>query len=184
MPSFKPKDFGLGIIVGRFQILHKGHAQVIEEGLRRCQEFAIFVGSAQEAGTSKNPFSYEERKAFLNAAFPDAKVFPLNDIGVGNNCKWGEYVIKTVEDIYGKKPDVLFSGEESRRIAWLDPEFGVGAVFVPKEIDISSTQMKQYLLEGNRAAWNDFSVPVLSPKFDEIRQKIIETKDISNTQSI
>ena len=120
----------------------------------------------------------------LGAAFPKAKIYPLPDIGVGNNCKWGEYVIKNVEDIFGKKPDALFSGEEDRRTAWLNDELGIKEVFVPKTIKVSTTKLKKYLIYGDKKSWNKYIVATLRPKFDEIRRKIVETKNITNTQSI
>lgn len=178
------KEFGLGAIVGRFQIIHKGHARVIEEGIARCEEFAIFVGSSQEEDTAKNPFSYEERKAFLELAFPKAKVYPLADIGIGNVNGWGDYVVKTVIECCGRKPEVFFSGEEERRVSWVSPKHGIKEIFVPKEIVISSSQMKDYILEDDREMWNEYIVPALRPKYDEIRRKIIKTKDILETKSI
>ena len=178
------KKYGLGVIVGRFQIVHKGHVQVIEEGIKDCEEFAILVGSAQEERTAKNPFSYKEREAVLKAAFPDAKVFPLPDIGVGNCEKWGDYVVAKVEEYLGRKPDVFYSGEEDRRKSWLDPGLGIKEVFVPKGINISSTQMKAFLEAGDEESWNKFSALPTGANFAEIRAIIAQTSKNTNTQSI
>lgn len=178
------KKYGLGVIVGRFQIIHKGHVQLIEEGLASCQEFAIFVGSSQEERTAKNPFSYEERKEFLNRLFPEAKVYPLPDIGVGNCTKWGDYVIAQIEEQCGKKPDVFFSGEEQRRNSWLDPSWGIKEVFVPKTLDISSTQMKALILANNRLKWAEFVANGLENDFDKIKAILEETREVTGTESL
>ena len=59
------KAFKLGIIVGRFQTFHVGHECVVNKAVQLCERVGIFVGSSQEEGTLKNPFSYEMRKNIL-----------------------------------------------------------------------------------------------------------------------
>ena len=101
---------------------------MVNTALQLCEQVGIFVGSSQEALTSKNPFSYEIREELLHAVFGDAiRVYPLPDIGVGNNSRWGEYVLRNVLERFGMMPDLLVSGKESRRLDWFD---GV-AVFPP-----------------------------------------------------
>lgn len=63
------KPFSLGILVGRFQTIHAGHELMIETALSLCKQVGIFVGSAQEAGTAQNPFSYETREKLLRLLF-------------------------------------------------------------------------------------------------------------------
>ena len=178
------KKYDLGIIVGRFQVLHKGHAQVIEEGINSCKEFAIFVGSSQEGGTAKNPFDYEERKEMIQLAFPTAQIYPLPDIGVGNNCGWGDYVLAKVKEQFGRLPDVIFSGEEQRRLSWVDKSWGITEIFVPKSIDISATRMEEFILKGDKASFEEYIVPALNGQFDRFKAKIELTKDITRTDSI
>ena len=50
------KPFALGILVGRFQVVHAGHEQMIRTAMALCDRVGIFIGSSQESGTSKNPF--------------------------------------------------------------------------------------------------------------------------------
>ena len=91
------KPFSLGILVGRFQTIHAGHELMIETALSLCKQVGIFVGSSQEAGTAQNPFSYETREKLLRLLFGEqVQIFPLPDIGVGNNGTWGEYVLENV----------------------------------------------------------------------------------------
>ncbi len=93
------KAFSLGILVGRFQMIHAGHQQMIQTALNTCDEVGIFVGSSQESGTEKNPFTYELREKLLRTLFGDkVHIYPLPDIGVGNNGTWGDYVLQNVED--------------------------------------------------------------------------------------
>ena len=118
------KPFALGILVGRFQTLHAGHQQMIETALSLCDQVGIFVGSSQESGTQKNPFPYALRKRMLEKLFGDrVGVYPLPDIGVGNTAAWGDYVLENVMQRFGRMPDLLVSGKETRRLDWFRMAF-------------------------------------------------------------
>ena len=62
------KPFELGIMVGRFQTFHIGHEYMIEKAVAVCGKVGIFIGSSQESGTAKNPFTYAQREAVLRRA--------------------------------------------------------------------------------------------------------------------
>lgn len=50
-----------GLLVGRYQPFHKGHLEVLNEAMRKCDELIIGIGSAQESHTMENPFTAGER---------------------------------------------------------------------------------------------------------------------------
>ena len=181
------KPYELGVIVGRFQTIHKGHVEMIEKAAELCLKVGIFVGSSQESRTEKNPFSYEEREKMLKMIFGESVfVFPLPDIGVGNNCKWGEYVMKNVKEKFGTLPDLSVSGKEDRRTSWLDfPEGeGVAELFVPKTIDISATEMREFLISDDRENWKKYTDEKLYPMYDDMRKTVLLSKDNKTTESI
>ncbi len=183
----KDKAFKLGIIVGRFQTFHTGHLDMINKACAVCERVAVFVGSSQESGTLKNPFTYEARKSFLQkAAGERVKIFPLPDIGVGNNSKWGEYVLENVRRSTGKNPDLLISGKEERRISWFDGASGISVaeLYIPKTIDISATRMRGYFLEDNREAWQKYTPKALWEDYDKMRTAVLAAKDNLYTDSI
>lgn len=181
------KPFSLGILVGRFQTLHAGHEQMIRTALSLCDRVGIFVGSSQESGTAKNPFSYDTREGLLRLLFGEAvDIFPLPDIGVGNNGTWGEYVLENVDARYHRSPDLLISGKEIRRVCWFD---GVGGVriselYIPKAIDVSASQMRSFLLENDRKSWQRYTNPILWGQYDSLRQLVLESKDNDQTVSM
>jgi nicotinamide-nucleotide adenylyltransferase len=51
--------------IGRFQPFHMGHLEYIRRILRGHERLRIIIGSSQEKGTSKNPFTAEERKRMI-----------------------------------------------------------------------------------------------------------------------
>lgn len=181
------KPFSLGILVGRFQILHAGHEQMIRTALALCDRVGIFVGSSQESGTANNPFSYHTREKLLRLLFGDVvDIFPLPDIGVGNNGTWGEYVLKHVDDRYHCSPDLLVSGKEARRVSWFDGIGGlqISELYIPKVVDISASQMRSFLLVDDRENWQRYTNSALWGEYDSLRQLVLESKDNGWTASI
>ena len=181
------KPFALGITVGRFQTFHLGHADMIEKAVAVCERVGVFVGSSQESGTAKNPFTYEQRERYLRRVFGDAiEIYPLPDIGVGNNSKWGEYVLENVRRRFGKSPDLLISGKEERRIDWFDSAAGVSVaeLYVPKKIDMSATRMRGFFIEDDRASWQKYTPAPLWDEYDAMRAAVLAAKDNLFTSSI
>ena len=56
---------GKGIVLGRFQPFHNGHAYLVEQALARFEKVTIAVGSAQDEWTVDNPFSFAERRDMI-----------------------------------------------------------------------------------------------------------------------
>lgn len=181
------KPYKLGIIVGRFQTFHAGHEEIIRKAIAVCEQVGIFVGSSQESGTAKNPFSYEMRESILKKVFGNVvNIYPLPDIGVGNNSKWGDYVLENVYNKFGKTPDLIVSGKEERRISWLDSDEGkrVAELYIAKTIEVSATQMRDYLINGELEQWKKYTNPNLWDKYDTLRDIVISCKDNSETASM
>ena len=181
------KPYRLGITVGRFQTFHNGHKYMLDKAVELCGKVGVFVGSSQESGTAKNPFDYATRERLLRKIYGDRIcVYPLPDIGVGNNSRWGDYVLDNVADRFGELPDLLVSGKESRRIDWFDSikALTIAELYVPKIIDISASQMREYFLSGNKEAWKRFSDPVLWDEFETLRAAVEAAQANQETASI
>lgn len=181
------KAFELGLIVGRFQAFHKGHEYIMDKALELCDTVGIFVGSSQESGTLKNPFSYETRERILKTVYGDrVTVYPLPDIGVGNNSAWGEYVLQNTRERFGRAPDLLISGKEERRLDWFDGIEGVFAseLYVPKVLDISATQMRDFFISGNALEWRKYTNKKLWGEYEPLRAEVIASKDNLETDSM
>lgn len=183
--SYKP--FSLGIMVGRFQTLHSGHEYMIRTALSLCGQVGIFVGSSQESGTAPNPFSYKTRESLLRLLFGDqVHIYPLPDIGVGNNAQWGEYVLHNVLTQYERTPDLLISGKETRRVSWFDGIEGVNIseLYIPKTIEISASQMREFLLADDRESWQRYTNRALWGQYDTLRKIVLASKDNLETASL
>ena len=181
------KPYKLGIMVDRFQTIHAGHEKMVNTALHLCEQVGVFVGSSQESLTSKNPFSYEIREEMLRAVFGDSiRVYPLPDIGVGNNSRWGDYVLRNVLERFGAMPDLLVSGKESRRLDWFDGVAGltISELYIPKTIDISATQMRQFFLQDDFENWKKHTNPRLWDKYPQLRKIVLASQAQQETNSI
>ena len=185
------KIYNLGLIVGRFQVFHLGHEKMIKTSLQLCNKTIVFIGSAQESMTQKNPFSYEFRYHMLNVVFVDEiksgalVIKPLNDIGVGNNNSWGKYVLNNAFDVFCKYPDILISGKEDRRINWFDSEsVKIAELYIPKEINISATDMRQHLIENDFISWKSYTNQKLWRDFQSMRNIVLSSQNNKKTNSI
>lgn len=87
--------------IGRFQPFHLGHHHVISAALGRARHVIVLVGSPNVARSVKNPFSFDERAAMLQAVFPAEiaagrlVVRPVDDFAY-NDTAWVTAVQRTV----------------------------------------------------------------------------------------
>lgn len=62
----------IAVYIGRFQPFHNGHMKVVKHALCNYRKLIICLGSAQESGTAKNPFTpYERLKLIRGALTPE-----------------------------------------------------------------------------------------------------------------
>lgn len=62
--------YDYGVFIGRFQPFHEGHARVIETALQNCNKLIVLIGSANGVRTLRNPWTWREREAMIQARFP------------------------------------------------------------------------------------------------------------------
>lgn len=181
------KAYKLGITIGRFQTFHKGHQVMIDKAIELCDKVGVFIGSSQESGTNKNPFTYEMRESILKKIYGNRiRIYPLPDIGVGNNSKWGDYVLENVIDKFGESPDLLISGKEERRIDWFDSVKGllIAELYIPKTIDISASKMRELFVKNEFNTWKEFCDKRLWDGFSKMRRVVLESRENMETASI
>jgi nicotinamide-nucleotide adenylyltransferase len=93
-----------GLVIGRFQPLHKGHQSLIQAAIEDCVNVVVGVGSANAKQDHRNPFTFEERKQMILSAFPGVEVVPLPDIH--DPTRWADHVLSltgAVNKVYGNK---------------------------------------------------------------------------------
>ncbi|WP_284617262.1 bifunctional nicotinamide-nucleotide adenylyltransferase/Nudix hydroxylase [Aquabacterium humicola] len=59
------------VFIGRFQPFHSGHAALLRAALDAAPLCVVVIGSAFQARTPKNPFSWQERAEMFRLALPE-----------------------------------------------------------------------------------------------------------------
>lgn len=60
-----------GVVIGRFSPFHVGHENLLEMALDVAEHIVVVVGSSYQARDTKNPFTFEERKAMISWTLAD-----------------------------------------------------------------------------------------------------------------
>ncbi|MBP5730554.1 MAG: adenylyltransferase/cytidyltransferase family protein [Clostridia bacterium] len=184
------RPYATGLIVGRFQIFHIGHRNIVRAALKLCDRVLVLIGSSQEAGTAKNPLSYETRRDVIAEVFRRETgrgrllIAPLPDLGVGNVPAWGNYVYSSASEVLGTPPELFVTGREERRISWFDDNPAISELYVPKTVDISATQLREFLAAGDALQWRIFTDPANHHRFDELREAVLRSAGNTETASL
>jgi len=78
------------LMIGRFQPFHKGHLASVEYVLKKVEKVIIGIGSSEQHHTLTNPFTFEERKAMIEASLE-------------NLVDRERYIIVAIPDIHDDK---------------------------------------------------------------------------------
>ncbi len=68
-----PKSHDLAVYVGRFQIFHNGQLALLRRALAAAPRCVVVLGSAFQARTPRNPFTWEERAEMIRLALTEAE---------------------------------------------------------------------------------------------------------------
>lgn len=188
---YNDKDLDVGAICGRFQHIHIGHEAMINTGLKVCGRILILVGSAQEIATERNPFDVHRRIELIKSVYPHDNVVvkPLNDLTNENDITsdWGRYLLQNMKRVMYKNPEVMIYGNDSSRSKWFDVEDikDITEVIVNRnKINISATQLREYLLLDDKENWHKYTNPRIHKYYDSLRAELLTVpyyKDKYNT---
>lgn len=143
-----------GILIGRFQPIHKAHQSIIDEILHDGRIPLIFIGSSNTTD-KKNPFSYIERAAIIHKIYGDSVItLPLPDYKTDIEwmCHFSEHIWSmgiNKEDCiiyFFKKEKDLNIKDIIDEFAWKEPTYhkiydGISATKIRRSPD----KYKQYL---------------------------------------
>lgn len=175
------KPYDVGLICGRFQIFHKGHEKLIDTGLMLCDRLLIFIGSAQECGTERNPLNVNTRTKMLKMIYgdnPNIMIYGLSDLTNENDIRpeWGRYLLDNADRYIYKNPEIMIYGNDESRSGWFSKEDlknTTELIINRAELPISATMLRQYMVEDNRKAWMELVNPKLHKMYDELRNELM-----------
>jgi bifunctional NMN adenylyltransferase/nudix hydrolase len=145
------------VFIGRFQPFHNGHKAVIEAALEQAKEVVVVVGSSFAARNIRNPFTFQERKAMIEATFPyhtlnglgRLHIVPVSDYPYDDN-KWVNAIQRVVEATVPHAKDIGLIGHSKDHTSYyleIFPEWK-NHVEVPNVNGINATDIRNCLF-GN-----------------------------------
>jgi cytidyltransferase-like protein len=175
------KPYDVGLICGRFQTFHKGHEKLIDTGLMLCDRLLIFIGSAQECGTERNPLNINTRTKMLRMIYgdnPSIMIYGLPDLTNENDIRpeWGKYLLDNADRYIYKNPEIMIYGNDESRSGWFSKEDlknTTELIINRAELPIAATMLRQYMVEDNRKAWMELVNPKLHKMYDELRNELM-----------
>ena len=155
------------VFIGRFQPFHNGHKAVIDAALEQAKEVVVVVGSSFAARNIRNPFTFQERKAMIEACFTDVKYFnyegaqgriktprvhvvPVSDYPYDDN-KWINAIQKIVDETVPHAKDVGLIGHSKDSTSYYLEIFPrwKNHVEVADVDGINATDIRKALFEGD-----------------------------------
>ncbi|QNP49864.1 bifunctional nicotinamide-nucleotide adenylyltransferase/Nudix hydroxylase [Diaphorobacter aerolatus] len=94
--------YDTAILIGRFEPVHTGHLALLSHALEKADRVIIIVGSAFQARSPKNPFTWSERAQMLLGSLSDADrtrvdVVPVRDYY--DEARW----VRAVQQAVGER---------------------------------------------------------------------------------
>jgi nicotinamide-nucleotide adenylyltransferase len=140
----------IGLVLGRFQPFHYGHRDLINKAFEYVDYLKIGIGSSNESGTKKNPFTIDERRSMINEAFrtirtDNTKIYDIFDIpDINNPPKWPAHV----QRIAGKF-DIVFTGN-LKYVAqvFLNSNISVDILIAKRTREISGTKIRKNMFSN------------------------------------
>ncbi|MNW28220.1 Bifunctional NMN adenylyltransferase/Nudix hydrolase [compost metagenome] len=173
-------DYKNGFFCGRLQHIHIGHESVISQALESCENLLILVGSSQESGTVRNPFSIETRISLIKDIYGDrVLVSPLTDMTdeTDINTDWGRFVLKHAREGLQAEPEVMFYGNDEDRKGWFDPDdvSSIKEVIIDRNvIPVSATEQREAMTLKDFWSWAKYVNKAIRPKFHDLRTELLE----------
>lgn len=182
------KPYDCGLICGRFQTFHIGHESLVETGLKLCDRILLLVGSAQEAGTERNPYDLATRMDMLKAIYGEGTrimMHGLSDLTDENDIRpeWGRYLLDNVDRYIYKAPELMIYGNDESRSRWFDPEdIRDTSEFIVNRgrIPISATMVREAMVFDRRKEWMSMVNPRLHKMYGRLRDELMAVEYYKN----
>ena len=159
------RDMKVGILIGRFQPLHKGHVNAIEFARNNSERLFVIVGSAEKSNQERNPFSFEERKRMIGLALKGKKlqdnisIVPIND--AKNHTEW----IESIKNEIGEYNLIFTNDELTERLFKKEEKEVINVPLIERKV-LSATEVRNRLELDKE--WKSLVIPEIADYLTEI----------------
>lgn len=177
----KEKEYEFSLILGRFNHIHLGHKMLIDESINKAKKTLVLIGSMQEKGTLRNPFSYDTRKRLIEKIYKDESSIIISGLEDMSNehdisYEWGRYILDNVYEMTNLKPDIMFYGNDESRNGWFSQEDikGIHEEVISRDIfKISATYLRGLIITNNKDEWMKYVHENIYDEFENLRNELI-----------
>jgi len=165
--------FDYCIYIGRFQPYHNGHAKVLEIAFKYGRKVLLFIGSAQDIKSIKNPFTVKERieiiKNNLTEEELDRIIFiPIKDYTIDKD--WLAEITTQVNLVTNNNTSIAITGyyEHANGTKFFEDNFSSYTYIEIKERynNISATSVRAAYFTDNNVEKNwALNIPVGTAKY-------------------
>lgn len=160
------RRFDALVFIGRFQPLHRGHIDVLQQALRQADRVCVLVGSTDKPRTVKDPFSFEERREMISSVLDEdtrsrVLVAAVQDSSY-NDSDWVRWVqdavVALLGDTSGRKIGLI--GHEKDASSYYLRMFPQWTLLqVEATEDISATEIREQLFAERSNSFVSWAVP-------------------------
>jgi bifunctional NMN adenylyltransferase/nudix hydrolase len=179
--------YDLLVFIGRFQPLHLGHQEVIESALSLSKKVLVLVGSAGQARSTRNPFTYDERAKLITDLYPNVITRPLRD-HTYNDTAWITEVQQHVKDVL-KTQGWSSLGMQDYKIGLIGCDKDHTSYYLKMFPDwdnesvkfvtpLNATTMREQLFKGELPE-RHIAAAVMSPRVWDFMAEIVHTADFA-----
>lgn len=169
----------VGVILFRAQPFHNGHLNMVQKAYDDCVanncDLFIFVGSADKAGTKRNPLPIDFRLMLIEGSLHEhfsteqlkrIHIFPLSDLTdeSDNSYNWGRYLyMKMFSKTKDSDMTIYYSDNPQIMLSWFDQDerWCLRFKFLDRFEGISATQVR----EAFNNSLGDIILPQIIPQF-------------------
>ncbi|MCQ8117934.1 bifunctional nicotinamide-nucleotide adenylyltransferase/Nudix hydroxylase [Methylomonas rosea] len=143
------------IVIGRYQIYHKGHEQLTSRALEIADEVLVIVGSSFQSRNIRNPFKWTERAAMITATLAEGDQARLRFLPVRDyydDMLWNADVRRQVSAcVFDADRIVLVGFKKDDTSYYLDNFPDWSMVEIESKFDINATALRNQLFAAENA---------------------------------
>ena len=141
----------LAVIIGRWQILQKGHVALLREALVAAPRVVVVIGSAWRSRDAHNPFNWRERQQQFEAVLSAderqrVSFLPVRDYY--DEDRWNAAVRDGITQLAGNADVTLVGFRKDHTSAYLDSFPGWRLRELEAVTDISATDLRHIYFEA------------------------------------
>ncbi len=139
------------VIIGRWQILQKGHVELLRAALAAAPRVVVVIGSAWRSRDSHNPFNWRERQQQFEAVLADdekarVQFLPVRDYY--DEERWNTAVRAGIARLAGNAEVTLIGFRKDHTSSYLDGFPGWKLREIEPATDINATDLRHIYFEA------------------------------------